>query len=245
MAAIFEAILSILNCCLVRAASWNYVDQGKAISDHWFCTDDSHLIEYNSSNSYLTEHTIKQLCHMSEPLMTEWLEQASQWHEMYCDDLGVMSSNPCRVKTWGPWYFCPKSHLNQTYQLPVHQSIWEPVHAKSPQTSNIITWQYMSFLKSVMAKWLKQESQWHEVYCHDQGVMSSNSGRVELGVLGISVLSRTWTKHKQWQNGCQNTWSKYLSYISHLPNTWFSGKRGYSWKTVIRCWLTHFEVSIK
>ena len=46
-----------------------------------------------------------------------------------------------------------------------------------------------------MAEWLEQASQWHEMYCHDLEVMSSNPGRVELGVLGISVLSRTWTKH--------------------------------------------------
>ena len=26
--------------------------------------------------------------------MAEWLEQASQWHEMCCHDLEVMSSNP-------------------------------------------------------------------------------------------------------------------------------------------------------
>ena len=26
--------------------------------------------------------------------MAEWLEQASQWHEMYCHDLEVMSLNP-------------------------------------------------------------------------------------------------------------------------------------------------------
>ena len=30
--------------------------------------------------------------------MTEWLEQASQWHEMHCHDLEVMSSNPGWVK---------------------------------------------------------------------------------------------------------------------------------------------------
>ena len=28
--------------------------------------------------------------------MAEWLEQASQWHEMYCHDLEVMSVNPSR-----------------------------------------------------------------------------------------------------------------------------------------------------
>ena len=30
--------------------------------------------------------------------MAEWLEQASQWHEMCCYDLEVMSLNPGRVE---------------------------------------------------------------------------------------------------------------------------------------------------
>ena len=29
--------------------------------------------------------------------MAEWLEQASQWHEMYCHDLEVMGLNLGRV----------------------------------------------------------------------------------------------------------------------------------------------------
>ena len=30
--------------------------------------------------------------------MAEWLEQASQWHEMYYYDLEVMSSNPGQIE---------------------------------------------------------------------------------------------------------------------------------------------------
>ena len=51
-----------------------------------------------------------------------------------------------------------------------------------------------------MAKWLEQASQWHEMYCHDVEVMSSNPGRIELGELGTSVLSRTWSKNKMGLN---------------------------------------------
>ena len=36
-----------------------------------------------------------------------------------------------------------KIHINCQYQLSVHQSIWGPVHLKSPQTSKIM-WQYIS-----------------------------------------------------------------------------------------------------
>ena len=31
-------------------------------------------------------------------LMAKWLEQASQWQEMYCHDLEIMSSNPSQVE---------------------------------------------------------------------------------------------------------------------------------------------------
>ena len=49
-------------------------------------------------------------------------------------------------------------------------------------------------MKSLMTEWLEQASQWHEMYCHDLEVMSSNPGQVEIRVPDISVLSRTWTK---------------------------------------------------
>ena len=45
--------------------------------------------------------------------------------------------------------------------------------------------------KSLMAEWLEQASQWHEMYCYDLDVMSLNLDQVELGVRGTSVLSRT------------------------------------------------------
>ena len=50
--------------------------------------------------------------------------------------------------------------------------------------------------KSLIAKWLGQASQWHEMYCHDLKVMNSNPIRIELGVRSTSVVSRTWTKNK-------------------------------------------------
>ena len=50
----------------------------------------------------------------------------------------------------------------------------------------------VSLVKSLMAKWLEQA--WQEMCCHDLEVMSSNPGRVELGVHGTAILSRTWIK---------------------------------------------------
>ena len=46
-------------------------------------------------------------------------------------------------------------------------------------------------VKSLMAEWLKQASQRHDMYCHDIEVMSSSPDQVELGVHSTSVLSRT------------------------------------------------------
>ena len=46
-----------------------------------------------------------------------------------------------------------------------------------------------------MAEWQEQAFQWHEMYCHDLEVMSSNPNWVELGVRSTSVLSCTWAKN--------------------------------------------------
>ena len=47
-----------------------------------------------------------------------------------------------------------------------------------------------------MAEWLEQASQWHEMYCHNLEVMSSNSSRVELGVRCTSVLIKSYLNKK-------------------------------------------------
>ena len=48
--------------------------------------------------------------------------------------------------------------------------------------------------ESLMAQWLDHSPQWHEMYCHDLEVMSSNPGQVKLGADSTSFLSCTWTK---------------------------------------------------
>ena len=116
--------------------------------------------------------------------------QASQWHEMCCHDLEVMSSNPGLVE-FGVRGTSVKSYLIQKLQLPVHQSIWKPLHLTWHKTSKIM-WQYISFLEvtdcqvvddSTFHVHLEQTSQWHEMYCRDLEVMSSNPGLVELGCI--------------------------------------------------------------
>ena len=59
--------------------------------------------------------------------MVQWLEQASQWHEMYCHDLEVMSSSPDRVeldvrasvlsRTWTKKYIQWKKYENGLHGL--------------------------------------------------------------------------------------------------------------------------------
>ena len=49
--------------------------------------------------------------------------------------------------------------------------------------------------ESLMVKWLEQASQWHEIYCHDLEVTTSNLSWVKLWVGSTSVLSRAWTKY--------------------------------------------------
>ena len=110
---------------------------------------------------------------------------------MCCHDLEVMSS---WVRTLVGSNLGCLVLLSKVVLEPKISIAREPVHLKSPQTSKIM-WQYISILKSLMAKWLQQVSQWHEMCCHDLEVMSSNSGRVELEVLSAFVLSHTWTKN--------------------------------------------------
>ena len=45
-----------------------------------------------------TSKTMLQYISFFKSQMAEWLEQASQWNEMYCHDLEVMSSNPSWVE---------------------------------------------------------------------------------------------------------------------------------------------------
>ena len=44
-------------------------------------------------------------------------------------------------------------------------------------------------VKSLMAEWLEQASQRHEIYCHGLEVMSLNPGWVELGVLEPQICT--------------------------------------------------------
>ena len=48
--------------------------------------------------------------------MAKWLEQASQWHELYSHDLDH-KFEARSDRTWGAWYFCPKSYMNLKYNI--------------------------------------------------------------------------------------------------------------------------------
>ena len=51
-------------------------------------------------------------------LLVKWLEQATQWHEMYCHDHVLSGGHEFECwsgRTWGALYFCPKLYLIQKY----------------------------------------------------------------------------------------------------------------------------------
>ena len=73
--------------------------------------------------------------------------------------------------------------------------------------------------KLLMAKWLKQASQWHEMYCHELGVMTLNPSWVELWVRSTSVqviLDRNiyYVKLCAWGHYCVSyvVWWRYAFY---------------------------------
>ena len=84
-----------------------------------------------------------------------------------------------------------KSHNNEQWRH------FEPQKSQPSKYDEI----YMNYIiTSLIAKWLQQVSHWHEMCCHDLEVISSNSGRVELGVRSTpvrstSVQSRTLSKN--------------------------------------------------
>ena len=73
--------------------------------------------------------------------------------------------------------------------------------------------------KSLMAKWLEQASQWHEMYCRDLEVMSSNPSWVEFGVCSTSVLSRNWSK-----NIISLATQSWFHFIHHISLYYFEWK---------------------
>ena len=80
--------------------------------------------------------------------------------------------------------------------------------------------------QSLMALWLEQASQWHEMYCHDLKIMSSNPSRVKLGVDSTSVKVVLDPKIKLW-NHCHGAVTALLKVSLKSPNikeyTWSSG----------------------
>ena len=73
-----------------------------------------------------------------------------------------------------------------TLHVAVSEWAWGNKVRKVP--FDILSFPVPFLLVSLMTKWLEQVSQWHEMYCHDLEVMSSNPGRVECGVHSTSVL---------------------------------------------------------
>ena len=83
--------------------------------------------------------------------------------------------------------------IDQSVGSSIH-TVWIHSHATDIVMSFLIYWPCMLCppgYESMMAEWLEQASQGHEMYCHDLEVMSLNPGPVKLGVRSTSVLSCT------------------------------------------------------
>ena len=89
------------------------------------------------------------------------------------------------------------------------------LHQKRWDCSRVCEFKYKLRQMSLMAKWLNQASQWHEMYCHDLEVMSSNPVWIELGMHITSVLSHTWTKSKLSYSGMTTIIQMYIYFLLH------------------------------
>ena len=99
--------------CLVSTESDITIEGGKMRNRKALCTKNEmsnlvtmevhfgascvYLYGMDNQRSLLIESVVRTV-ERGKSLMTEWLEQASQWHEVYCHDLEVVSLNPGRVK---------------------------------------------------------------------------------------------------------------------------------------------------
>ena len=111
-----------------------------------------------------------------------------------CPSIRVLSYSNCHRST----HSMSKSVCNKFSTLRVNSSSLELfcllAHTPRPLTeASTSRW----LAKLLMAEWFEQACQWHEVYCHDLEVMSSNPSLVKLWVRSTSVLSLTWTKNKE------------------------------------------------
>ena len=108
--------------------------------------------------------------------MAEWLEQASQCHEMCCHDLEVMSLSPCRVElgvcgTSVCYYFC---YFNQIYMYPVIDfydldSLFCCVHNNAVQKAAMHFHKEGDFLKIFLGKKrgfniMQSPVEWREIF---------------------------------------------------------------------------------
>ena len=117
---------------------------------------------------------------LSKSQMAEWLGWVSQ-------GFGDYAFEHRRVEL--VVHSTSKSFLSKKYQLQVHQSVWQPIHA---QVRPLRQCGSAFISKSLMAKWLGWASQGHVIYCHYLEIMGSHPSQVEFGVHSTSV----WDVHE-------------------------------------------------
>ena len=116
--------------------------------------------------------------------MAEWLEQASQWHEMYCHDLEVMSLSTSRVelgvrstsvlsRTWSTniivdvppfhaWFWYPyvdyificDQYIHSTLVLVIYSPFWFMLHHASDSHSGVYQLNHQTKRQCYLTTWL-------------------------------------------------------------------------------------------
>ena len=144
------------------------------------------------------------------------LQNRSEYFLNICRKITFLT--PCAL--W--WTLCHLLFQN-IFHLAIHVA-WESLRFEDDLL--LCNWAIKFITGISHYQWFRKgnirTSQWHEVYCHDLEVMSSNPGWVELGVLGTSVLSRTWTKNINKSDWWPSGYSRRLSNMKCTVMIWRS-----------------------
>ena len=127
-------------------------------------------------------------------IVTTWETPGNLWCWWPNTLIITLASAQAIIKVSGhqhQWLFCTVLDMIMLHLLNRTWTEWDLVR----RSSNLASRRHFPQSLEGQGAWYYQKSQRHEMYYHDLEVMSSKPGRVELGVRGTSVLSRTWNKN--------------------------------------------------
>ena len=130
-------------------------------------------------------------------MISHFILPGDTWDVTIVTTLACMS---CILAFWSHfWYGCITSvglgnvmqtalewHVNSRYCI-IHCILFTQVLYEM-YTERVTELGPALYVKSLIAEWLEKASQWHEVYCHDLGVVSSNL--LSQVVLELNILNK-------------------------------------------------------